>query len=91
MKKQLIAKIGDFEFRAKEGLADKRFKQDFEKFFRLVVIDDEEIDYLDSFFASSFMNVILDNVMEDQIKPIVLEFVVSKFDEYFDREAGEIS
>lgn len=91
MRQKLVAKIGEFEFYVTEGVADQKFSDDFDRFFKLFVLDDEEVDFLDRMFALSFMDVVFQSVEEDEVKPFVFDFVTEKISDYFSDEAKNIS
>lgn len=85
---QLIAIVDNFEFRINRN-SDKNLdllEKDFEKFFRMVVIDDKEIVFLDEEFANIFMRLLNESFEEGIVAPIVLNFVAMKFNNYFENE-----
>jgi hypothetical protein len=59
-------------------------------FFRLVVIDDEDIDFLDSEFAHNLTNILLENTIDGDLQPIVMDFVIEKFHNYFRKEGNNV-
>lgn len=90
LRSKIMAKVGDFEFIVTEGLADQKFTDDFAQFFRLVVIDDEDIDFLDSGFAHNLTNILLENIIDGDLQPIVMDFVIEKFHNYFRKEGTDV-